>query len=60
MTDDVLITRIADGGPKLRCPWTINFNQYSYALDSPLREDVLDLTDEFSTNSLAPTASSPW
>src|SRR5688500_18996298 len=51
---DALVARISNGRPEVDCPGTIDFNQHRGSLDSPLPEDLLDLTHESTTDSQTP------
>jgi len=52
MTHDVVVAVIADGGPELPSPRTINLDQNRNATDAPFGEDVLNLSHKLSADSL--------
>ena len=57
MTDNMVIPRVTYGGPELHGEGPVDFNQHRNALYSPLRKNLLDVTDQLSTN---PMATAPW
>jgi hypothetical protein len=56
MPYDVVVARISHGCPELDSPRTIYLDQHGDTPYAPLREDVLDIPYQLSSDSFAPPA----
>ncbi len=56
MTDDAVVSGIADGRPEIHCPWTVHFDEDGDPPHAPVCKDLLDSLNKLSPDSLAAAA----